>query len=147
MSADSIIPASFRRNVGTPELKETAVPSMRDQRTLDFMDHHHNLEARCHDQAIQLGEAAVEKEVQRLRIEGLETELAKARLECTMYQRGYFALHSKIGAFASIGADQMKSLAGAAIRILEQANEDMRAAGIAPPPEPNPIDDHLAVKP
>lgn len=133
-------PFPARRSIEQiPQLATDQVtPREPSQKAIDFMDHHHGLEKKVHDQSIQLGHAAVETATQRCRIEYLEAELAKSRVECKMYMRGYFALHEKIGAFATLGADAMRGLASAAIKMLEHANEEMRAAGIVPPEPDQP---------
>lgn len=131
-----------RRNNGNlPAVQEPEPLRERNQKTLDFMEHHHELEEKVHDQNVKLSHCAVETATQRCHIEYLEAELAKVRVELKMYMRGYFALHEKIGAFATLGADSMRSLASAAVKMLEHANEEMRAAGIVPPAPEKPTGD------
>lgn len=130
---------NFARNRNLPVIQqEPELPRELNKKTVDFMDHHHDLEKKVHDQAVQLGHCAVETATQRCQIEFLEAQLAKVRLDCRMYMQGYFALHGKIGAFAKLGSETMKGLANAAVNMLEHVNEEMRAAGIMPPdPEKN----------
>lgn len=108
-----------------------AVPE-RDH-VVQFLSRHEGLVDQVREQAAQLSECAVEREMLVLKVQHLEAQLAKTRVELKMYMRGYFSLHANVGAFATLGADAMKSLASSAIKMLENANAEMRAAGIAPP--------------